>query len=101
MDDMMRQIRAATQLLSVAVEAGLSVWPEGERLCVKGPVEAESIAKQILENKALLLPLLSDRRLEIVVCPGDDCEELVLIIDGEGFCTNHGMTITVIARVCA
>ena len=95
------RLLAAAKLLALAVEAGLVAWPEDDQLVVKGPLDAEPIARQLLENKSLLLPMLKDRRFEIITCAGDDCAQAVLLIDGEGWCPAHKMTIKVIERACA
>ena len=84
----------AAKLLSEAATAGLLVLPNGEHLLVKGPRRAEPLAKRVLEHKYLLLPLLEEKRFEIVDCFGDDCRERVLLIDGEGYCRAHAMIIT-------
>lgn len=88
------EMRAAARLLSEAADAGLLVLPDGEHLMIKGPRTAEPLAKALLANKRLLLPLLEDKRFEIVACFGDECRERVLLIDGEGYCRKHSMTIT-------
>lgn len=89
----------ASRLLSQAVEAGLQVWPEGDHLCVQGPEAAEPLALRLLENKSVLLPLLAEKRLKVVVCPGDECNERLVVIDGEGWCPGHKVWVQFVERV--
>jgi hypothetical protein len=48
----------ARKLLAEAECAGLSIKPEGERLHIRGPREAEVLGRIVLRRKADLLPLL-------------------------------------------
>ena len=96
----MIRLREAARLLTAAVEAGLTVWPEGSELVVKGPPRSAALAKRVLDSKDVLIPMLADRRFEIIDCPGESCDQSVLLIDSEGWCQAHQMSITVIERTC-
>ncbi len=47
-----------TALLAEAAAAGLTVEARGGRLAVRGPKQAEPVARQILARKAEIMPLL-------------------------------------------
>jgi hypothetical protein len=71
---------SATELLSTAKAAGLSLSVEGERLIVRGARALENLARQVLSRKAEILPLLRpnapaelaavDERIEVLDLPG-------------------------------
>ena len=46
-------------LLAEARAAGLSVWREGDRLYVKGPKQAEEVAKRLIAEKEAVFQLLT------------------------------------------
>ena len=48
-----------TRLLGRAGAAGLTVRAEGDRIVIKGPRQAESIARELLGHKAEILALLA------------------------------------------
>jgi hypothetical protein len=47
------------KLLADAEDAGLSVAAEGDRLVVRGPRKAESLALKLIARKSEILPLLT------------------------------------------
>jgi hypothetical protein len=49
----------ALNLLEQAREAGLDVHADGEKLVVRGPKKAELLARELLDHKAEVLPLLA------------------------------------------
>lgn len=49
-------------LLGEARAAGLSVWAEGDRLVIRGPKEAEPVARLLLERKPVVLAALATER---------------------------------------
>ncbi len=48
-------------LLGEAQAAGLSVRAEGDRLVIRGPKEAEPVARLLLERKAMVLAALAEK----------------------------------------
>ena len=73
---------------------GIVLEPAGNMLAVDPieklkPAEIEAVRK----HKQEILKLFKKGRLRLIECPGDSCHELLLVLDGETYCNNHGMNV--------
>ncbi len=90
----------ATRVLKAVVSFGLLVRPRREQIVTEGPaVAAQMVANTIRDNAKTILPFLKNGRLAARRCLGDDCEQPILFIDGEGYCQKHGMTTQFFNRI--
>ena len=60
------------ELLRQARAAGLVVMAEGHRLRIRGPRQADPVARRLLEHKAVILDALASCRLILYVSDPDD-----------------------------
>jgi hypothetical protein len=81
-------------LVETLVRRVILLEPEGGNLAVE-PVERlwANELEEIRERKGEILGLFKSGRLVIEGCPGDACGEVLVILDGLGYCRVHSMTI--------
>lgn len=73
---------------------GVVFEPCGDKLAVDpieklGPTELDAIQA----NKREILRLFHVGRFECVECPGAECDQLLLVIDGMAYCHRHRMSV--------
>lgn len=73
---------------------GIVFEPRGDVLVVSPaekiePAEAEALR----ERQQEILSLFRSGRFRLVECPGDDCREVLFVVDGLAHCDRHGMSV--------
>jgi tubulysin polyketide synthase-like protein len=92
---------AAVEAIKELTGRGVFIWVEDERLKYRGPSGAipPALAKSVRSHKQEIISLLLNRVVELIVCPGDECGALVLLVDGRGYCYRHNMAITILSKL--
>ena len=73
---------------------GVVFEPCGDRLAVD-PIEKLEPGEidAIREHKQEILRLFAAGRFERIACPGEECREILFVIDGLAYCASHGMSV--------
>lgn len=73
---------------------GILLEPDGNMLAVD-PIEKlrPDEVDAIRRHKQEILSLFAAGRFQVALCPGDECDELLLVVDGESYCKRHQMAI--------
>lgn len=81
-------------LVESLVRRGILLEPDGANLAVE-PIERlrPDELEEIRARKPEILSLFASGRLVVEGCPGDECDEVLAILDGLGYCWAHSMTI--------
>ena len=91
----------ATGLLIELNRRRCEVLTDGEDIVIRfNPAThlPESLVVELRKRKAELLCLLADK-VEFIICPGSDCSEQVMLVDGQGYCSRHSMTVTILGKI--
>jgi hypothetical protein len=77
------------------------VLTDGEDLVIRyNPAThlPESLVSELRTRKEELLCLLA-HKVEIINCPGNDCAERIMLIDGQGYCNRDNMTVAIVGEI--
>jgi hypothetical protein len=58
----------------------------------------ESLVAELRTRKEELLCLLA-HKVEFINCPREDCVELIMLVDGQGYCKQHNMAIAILGEI--
>lgn len=79
---------------------GIVLEPAGNMLAVDPIEKLEQVEiEAIREHKQEILRLFASGRLRLIECPGNGCRERLLVMDGESYCNNHGMSVRFVERI--
>lgn len=90
----------ALELVGELHARGIRLEADGDRLRYY-PASALTLDlhEALVERKAELLTMLSKGTVKTISCPGDNCGADVVVIDNQGYCPMHRMTITIIEKI--
>jgi hypothetical protein len=92
----------ALDLLGTLHARGATISLSGDRIHVNAPkgTLTPDLLDSLAANKSQLIRLLNSQ-VEFISCPGDNCEEVITLVSGQGHCHRHNMAITITDNLCA
>ena len=91
----------AIELLQEVSARGVVIEPSGGRLRVDAPrgVITPELREALTSQKEELLRVLSTTLVETVPCPGDECNERLVLVDGVGYCKHYQMSVRFVGEI--
>jgi len=88
------------ELLATLQAQGVKLEAHGDKLryCPSGVIAGETL-RELAAHKEEILAILKRGKVEVITCPGDDCDQRVLLVNGVGRCHQHNMSISVHAKI--
>jgi hypothetical protein len=91
-----------TNELVVTLDArGVRLRAKGDgklRYCPRDAV-SEELLRELAVNKEEILTLYARGKVEVITCPSDDCDERIVLVNGQGYCNRNNMAINDLRKV--
>lgn len=90
----------AVDCLRELVVKGVELWVEGDDLRYRAPrgVLTFELRETASRYRQEIVAALNKGVIKTIACPGDECDARVLLVNGQGYCPEHKMTVTVLDR---